>query len=207
MPQDSCSIDDCDKKAFGRGWCKMHHNRWLRHGDPLVVLAFRGTPEERLQHYMDRRGDDDCWLWQGSIDKRRGYGVIAVDGKSKRAHRFAYELEYGPIPDDHDIDHHCHDPEICSGGIACPHRRCCNPRHMLAVGPGVNNSADRCISRNRDKTHCPRGHEYTPENTKILDSGSRACRSCSAAASRARYAAAKRSLKSQYAPSATSVLR
>jgi hypothetical protein len=32
-----CSIPDCGKPARSRGWCKMHHNRWLRHGDPLIV--------------------------------------------------------------------------------------------------------------------------------------------------------------------------
>lgn len=41
------------------------------------------------------------------------------------------------------------------------------------------------------RTHCPRGHAYTPENTYISPTGSRACRPCVAAAS-ARYNARKR---------------
>ncbi|MGI4871493.1 MAG: HNH endonuclease signature motif containing protein [Janthinobacterium lividum] len=31
---------------------------------------------------------------------------------------------------------------------------------------------------NKFKTHCKRGHEFTPENTKILKSGGRACAKC-----------------------------
>lgn len=30
-----CKIDDCERGAAGRGWCKMHWARWRRHGDPL----------------------------------------------------------------------------------------------------------------------------------------------------------------------------
>ncbi len=36
-----CSIGGCKKPAFGRGFCKMHHNRFLRHGDPNVTLRPR----------------------------------------------------------------------------------------------------------------------------------------------------------------------
>ena len=32
-----CTIDDCDKKVFGHGWCAMHYARWRRHGDPEVT--------------------------------------------------------------------------------------------------------------------------------------------------------------------------
>jgi hypothetical protein len=36
-----CSIDGCEKPVAGRGWCWMHYERWLRHGDPLIVLQHR----------------------------------------------------------------------------------------------------------------------------------------------------------------------
>lgn len=31
-----CSIPDCDKPLYGRGWCRAHYKRWTRHGDPLA---------------------------------------------------------------------------------------------------------------------------------------------------------------------------
>ena len=40
---------------------------------------------------------------------------------------------------------------------------------------------------NRDKTHCPRGHEYTPENTIREKTGRRRCRTCNRAKNRAHW--------------------
>lgn len=37
MPKVMCSIDDCDKPLFCRGWCSAHYSRWQRWGDPLVT--------------------------------------------------------------------------------------------------------------------------------------------------------------------------
>lgn len=37
-----CKIDDCEKPAAGRGLCKMHYHRWLRHGSPDIVLTGKG---------------------------------------------------------------------------------------------------------------------------------------------------------------------
>ncbi len=37
-----CSIPDCGKVAERRGWCRTHHGRWQRHGDPLVCLLLKG---------------------------------------------------------------------------------------------------------------------------------------------------------------------
>lgn len=34
-----CSIPDCGKISYMRGWCRMHHARWKRHGDPLKTLV------------------------------------------------------------------------------------------------------------------------------------------------------------------------
>jgi hypothetical protein len=34
-----CSIEDCDRPTYARGWCGKHYKRWQRHGDPLVGAA------------------------------------------------------------------------------------------------------------------------------------------------------------------------
>lgn len=35
MPDRSCSIEDCERAVFCRGWCRKHYRRWDAHGDPL----------------------------------------------------------------------------------------------------------------------------------------------------------------------------
>lgn len=40
----------------------------------------------------------------------------------------------------------------------------------------------------RAKTHCPQGHEYTPDNTAHRRDGSRRCRTCYRASAKRRYA-------------------
>ena len=53
----TCSL--CDKPVEARGWCKMHHTRWLRHGDPNVVIKDRvADPTYRTVHsrLVTRRG-------------------------------------------------------------------------------------------------------------------------------------------------------
>jgi excisionase family DNA binding protein len=69
-----------------------------------------------------------CWLWQGYTDKA-GYGTFWVDGKKVRAHRFAYELAWGPIPAGLCVMHRCDRPT------------CVNP-NCLSVASNAENSAD-----------------------------------------------------------------
>lgn len=182
----SCSIPGCGRPVDSQGWCKMHYRRWERHGDPVKTIIHMGDPEDRLWSSVDRGDDEECWPWTGRQHKN-GYSVVSVDGKARAVHRYVYEITYGPIPADHTIDHVCHDPKVCDGGVDCPHRRCCNPSHLEAVPPGHNNTKDRSVNRNRQKTHCKRGHAFTPDNTKITSSGGRACRRCVAMLSHQRY--------------------
>ncbi|HZD08627.1 MAG TPA: HNH endonuclease signature motif containing protein, partial [Candidatus Limnocylindrales bacterium] len=67
-----------------------------------------------------------CWEWQRRVLKN-GYGVIAIGQHSKGerknayAHRLAYEVFVGPIPERLDLDH------------LCRNRKCCNPEHLEPV--------------------------------------------------------------------------
>ncbi|GAA5025317.1 hypothetical protein GCM10023258_18130 [Terrabacter aeriphilus] len=105
-----------------------------------------------------------------------GYRTVGVDGRATSVHRLVFEVKHGPIPDGMVVDHTCHDPRTCPGGLTCPHRACCNPAH-LALATYGENVAEARASRLKP-THCKRGHEFTEENTYTDKRGSRHCRVC-----------------------------
>jgi len=76
------------------------------------------TPERRFWLKVNR--GDICWLWIGAKNTH-GYGDFNVAGRHAAAHRFAYELLVGPIPDGLTIDH------------LCRNRACVNPDHLEPV--------------------------------------------------------------------------
>jgi len=42
----ACAVKGCTRMACTRGWCTLHYQRWLAHGDPNTVLAYKpGSPE------------------------------------------------------------------------------------------------------------------------------------------------------------------
>jgi HNH endonuclease len=143
----------------------------------VAAVRKRRPPADRFREKVDTSGGPDaCWPWTAHTDK--GYGLFrAIDG-CVGAHRFAWELANGPIPDGATIDHVCHNGTDCAGGVTCLHRRCCNPAHLEPVSMAENVARSHNARGNR--THCPQGHEYTPENTKFnYVNGGRVCRTCS----------------------------
>lgn len=119
-------------------------------------------------------GANNCWVWAGRPNAH-GYGSIRANKKTLLAHRVSYEMNREVIPDGLTIDH------------LCFNRRCVNPDHLEPVTFGEN--ARRGKAR---ITHCPQGHEYTAENTRIRkDSGARACRTCAREDSRQRKQAVR----------------
>lgn len=122
---------------------------------------------------------DECWPWTKGRTST-GYGAIGFEGTSDKAHRIAYELSFGPIPEETVVDHTCHNTDTaCPGGSACLHRRCQNPGHLEAVGFGENIRRGRTGAHFSDRTHCSNGHEYTPENLLTGPSEQwRRCREC-----------------------------
>lgn len=181
-----CKQDTCDKPAkYGRkGWCEGHYKKWLKYGDPLATgeLAPNGlTRDELFVRKVDKTTDPDgCWRWRGKIDKRgKGYGVFTYrDPDTKRpvsvgAHRYAYELWVGPIPEGLTIDH------VYDWG--CRNTDCVRaPGHLEAITPAEQNR--RYYGR---QTHCKNDHPLSGENLLIDAAGHRVCRTCAKAAHRA----------------------
>lgn len=123
----------------------------------------------------------DCWPWLRGRTKQ-GYGIATFEGRQQNTHRIAWKLTYGSIPPGMQLDHMCHTP-ACQLNEDCPHRRCCNPEHLRLATLAENLAADRTYrppTRVQRATHCPRGHEYTPENTRVASHGGRNCRTCEA---------------------------
>lgn len=137
------------------------------------------TMLERLIPKIDVRGEDECWPWTACLNDY-GYGLIRVNNQRLLAHRLIYTLLVGPIPEGATVDHTCHnDDPSCPGGLACLHRRCENPGHLEAVATGVNVLRGGGLTAvNARKTHCKRGHEFTPANTFRPPSGGRKCKAC-----------------------------
>ncbi len=118
----------------------------------------------------------DCWRWIAALI--RGYGRFWIGpGEFAYAHRRAYEVLVGPIPDELELDH------VRVRG--CVHTDCCNPTHLEPVTHAENvrrgNSAAALKEKYALQTHCERGHEFTPSNTKLNPGkgpGRRQCRAC-----------------------------
>ena len=172
-----CSIDGCVAPAYIRGWCSKHYGQWYKYGDPSHrVMATRGmTAEQRFWHYV--RTTDACWIWTGELNET-GYGRLFNGRKRVFAHRFAYELLVGPIPDSLPLDHLCRVPA------------CVNPAHLEPVTTRTNVLRGIApAARNAVKTHCLRGHPLDAKNTRVDAAGGRHCKTCRVIRQRAARAA------------------
>jgi hypothetical protein len=89
------------------------------------------NPITHFWSLVEVRGPEDCWLWKSDTLDKGGYGHYHLyGGRNVPAHRYAYEITFGPIPDG-----------LCACHV-CDHPSCCNPAHLF-LGDNKENTRDR----------------------------------------------------------------
>lgn len=141
-----------------------------RHDGPTCARGDRQREGGRVNRFwskVNRRDDDGCWLWTAARAPN-GYGHFWLDGTMCGAHRVAYELLVGPIPNGLQIDH------------LCRNRACVNPAHMESVTASENARRGELGRHWRLRTHCVNGHNLAEHGRYGTRDGYRVriCRTC-----------------------------
>jgi hypothetical protein len=139
--------------------------------------GMRGVPlETRFAAKYEKNPETGCWDWTASRFTN-GYGCFRLAGETRGAHRVAYEIYVGEIPEGLTIDH------------LCRNVLCVNPAHLEAVTMRENTLRGfNPGALNARKTECIRGHAFDNANTivRLTPRGTlrRECRICLRASQR-----------------------
>lgn len=121
-----CSIDGCNQPARARGWCNAHWRRWSRHGDPTKGNKSHGELPTFLSETVLPFSGDECLIWPYGKDGH-GYGMLS----GKPVNRLVCKAIHGPAPTSkHQAAH------SCGNG----HLGCCNPQHLRWATRSENES-------------------------------------------------------------------
>lgn len=121
-----CTVEGCTRKCFAIRLCNTHYAYRRKHGP--FPKARNLTAKERIEEFSIPVPESGCWLWTRHLAEG-GYGSFGEGGKHHRAHRIAYEVYVGPIPEGMFV---CH---------KCDTRSCCNPDHLF-LGTQSDNIKD-----------------------------------------------------------------
>lgn len=162
--RNTCTVAECGRDVEGHGLCRSHYARWKRTGVVPTTPVRPSTDAERFWLKVDK--SDGCWLWTGATASEGRYGAATLDKRVQPAHRVAWQLVNGPIPDGLDLDH------------LCRRTLCVRPDHLEPVDHRTNVLRGTSHqARNAVKTHCKRGHPLSGDNLWERQGG-RTCRTC-----------------------------
>lgn len=130
-----CSVDGCERRHKGHGYCNAHYLRLTRNGGPMAGNTGRGAPLAWLDDliFSDKA---ECIQWPFS--RVRGWKcTVKFNGRTIAAHRLVCMAVNGlPPTSRHQAAHSC--------GMG--HTGCLNPRH-LRWATNRENQADRKIHK------------------------------------------------------------
>lgn len=130
---------------------------------PILIRLFKNVVVKDMGHKTP------CWVRHTNPAI---YTRIQITRHNYLAHRVAYALFVGEPDRTLQCDHLCRIPA------------CCNPVHLEMVTPRQNSLRGIGVSAvGANKTHCHRGHEFSPENTRVYIGNNkyhRVCKQCAA---------------------------
>ena len=133
-----------DKQKLGQR-PKGIGKKWAERNAPTLK-----PPKPIMQRFMDNVAmAPGCWEWHGPMSECN-YGRFFYKGRNWKAHRVAYELMVGPIPEGMFILHSCDNP------------KCVNPLH-LRPGTAADNMAD---AKSKGHLQGNKGHRYLTETAQ-----------------------------------------
>lgn len=152
-------------------------NEDLRAAEPSTPMDLSAADLDRFWRQVQK--GPDCWLWTGTRTTA-GYGQFNLHDRHWQAHRVAWQLTNGPIPDGLWALHHCDVPH------------CVRPDHVF-LGTHTDNmrdAADKHRTRNgpmaNPPTHCAKGHPYAEFGVRYGRERHLFCHVCSIVKSRER---------------------
>lgn len=124
--------------------------------------------KNQIEIFLARtKPENDCQIWQGGVSKNN-YPQAKIERRTTLVHNYIYR--------------NFNEQEIPEGMLviaSCGNKKCLAPQHLVLKNRKEHIlTTDSVWAINARKTHCPKGHEYTEDNTFIMSSGARACIQC-----------------------------